>query len=573
MPVGSRSLLIRTLREIEDVFVGLGYRVMEGPEVELDYYNFTALNHPPGHPARMAQDTFYVDPASLDPDLRLEPAPTVPGSEAAGPALPPGPEDVVLRTHTSPMQVRAMEAQEPPIFIVVPGRCYRSDPFDATHSPIFHQVEGLAVAEGITLADLKGTLDEFARALFGPERETRFRPGFFPFTEPSVEVDVSCFRCGGSGELPDGSRDSDLQGHRLDRDPRLGDGGPERVRLREGQRLRPGTGPGLRVRDGDRADRDAEARRPRPAQVLRERRPSAGAVPMRVPYSWLREYCDPDLTVEELGELLALRTTEVERISYVGPALGRGLRGRQGPRRWSATPNADRLSVCEVETGDGDAHDRLRRPQRRRRADRPGGAPRRGAARRRGARSRRAARRHLGRDDPLRGRAPDRRRRGRDNRAVRPPRCDSGAAGPLRDAPGTPLAEVLPIAEPVLELEVNSNRVDCLGVYGVAREVHAFSGAPLAEPPWEDDAEAAGEGEASDYASVTVEVPELCPRFTARVFTEVTIGPSPLWLKARLVAAGQRPINNVVDITNYVMLLTAQPLHAFDLDRVPGRAR
>jgi phenylalanyl-tRNA synthetase alpha chain len=207
VPVGSRNPLVRTMREIEDVFVGLGYRVMEGPEVELDYYNFTALNHPPGHPARMAQDTFYVDPESLSPELRLEPAPAFPGEEVEGPALPPGPEDVVLRTHTSPMQVRAMEAQTPPIFIVVPGRCYRSDPFDATHSPIFHQVEGLAVGESITLADLKGTLDEFARAIFGPERETRFRPGFFPFTEPSVEVDVSCFRCGGSGELPGGSRD------------------------------------------------------------------------------------------------------------------------------------------------------------------------------------------------------------------------------------------------------------------------------------------------------------------------------------------------------------------------------
>jgi phenylalanyl-tRNA synthetase alpha chain len=207
VPTGSRSLLIRTMREIEDVFIGLGYRVMEGPEVELDYYNFTALNHPPGHPARMAQDTFYVDPASLDDGLRLDPAPTRPGEEVSGSALPPGPEDVVLRTHTSPMQVRAMEASEPPILIIVPGRCYRSDPFDATHSPIFHQVEGLAVAEDITLADLKGTLDELARAVFGPERQTRFRPGFFPFTEPSVEVDVSCFRCGGSGELADGSRD------------------------------------------------------------------------------------------------------------------------------------------------------------------------------------------------------------------------------------------------------------------------------------------------------------------------------------------------------------------------------
>src|SRR3954464_4065652 len=212
VPVGSRNLLIRTMREIEDVFCGLGYRVMEGPEVELDYYNFTALNHPPGHAARMAQDTFYVDPATLDPDLELAPAPAVPGEQAGGPPLPPGPEDVVLRTHTSPMQVRAMESQGPPIFVVVPGRCYRSDPFDATHSPIFHQVEGLAVGPDITLADLKGTLDEFARAIFGPERETRFRPGFFPFTEPSVEVDVSCFRCGGSGQLPDGSRDPICKG-------------------------------------------------------------------------------------------------------------------------------------------------------------------------------------------------------------------------------------------------------------------------------------------------------------------------------------------------------------------------
>src|SRR5919106_3016513 len=126
-PVGAQNPLIRTQREIEDVFVGLGYRVMEGPEIELDYYNFTALNHPPGHPARMEQDTFYVDPQSLAPDLRIEPAPAFAGERVEGPALPPGPEDVVLRTHTSPMQVRAMEAQEPPIFIVVPGRCYRSD--------------------------------------------------------------------------------------------------------------------------------------------------------------------------------------------------------------------------------------------------------------------------------------------------------------------------------------------------------------------------------------------------------------------------------------------------------------
>jgi phenylalanyl-tRNA synthetase alpha chain len=176
IPVGHLHLITQTRRELEDVFVGMGYRVVEGPEVELDYYNFTALNHPPGHPARMLQDTFYFS------------------------------DEVLLRTHTSPMQVRSMENQEPPIYIVVPGRVYRRDS-DATHTPMFNQVEGLAVDEDITLADLKGTLLHAARAIFGSEREVRLRPHYFPFTEPSVEVDVSCFACGGSGTLRDGSRD------------------------------------------------------------------------------------------------------------------------------------------------------------------------------------------------------------------------------------------------------------------------------------------------------------------------------------------------------------------------------
>jgi phenylalanyl-tRNA synthetase alpha chain len=191
---GHVHLITRTRREIEDIFVGLGYRVLEGPEIEHDYYNFTALNHPPGHPARMVQDTFYVEPGTL-PDGVLNEG-----------GLPPGPKDVVLRTHTSPMQVRAMESQEPPIFVVVPGTVYRRDS-DATHTPMFSQVEGLAVGDGISLADLAGTLQEAARALFGPDRETRLKPDFFPFTEPSVQVDVSCFACGGSGMREDGSRD------------------------------------------------------------------------------------------------------------------------------------------------------------------------------------------------------------------------------------------------------------------------------------------------------------------------------------------------------------------------------
>jgi len=198
-PVGRLHLLSATWRELEDVFVGLGFTVVEGPEIDTVHYNFDALNHSPTHPARDRSDTFYIRPPeasgrSQDSD---PPTPDAPRST---------PSDVVLRTHTSPMQIRAMEAHPPPLYVVIPGRTYRRDQIDATHSPMFHQVEGLAVDEDITLADLKGTLLAFARAIFGEDREVRLRPHFFPFTEPSVEVDVSCFHCGGKGYMPDGSR-------------------------------------------------------------------------------------------------------------------------------------------------------------------------------------------------------------------------------------------------------------------------------------------------------------------------------------------------------------------------------
>jgi phenylalanyl-tRNA synthetase alpha chain len=174
-PAGRLHVLTQTRRELEDIFLGLGFTVVEGPEVESVHYNFDALNHSPTHPARALTDTFYTTTGA------------------------------VLRTHTSPMQVRAMEAHPPPLYVVIPGRVYRPDS-DATHTPQFHQIEGLAVDEDITLADLKGTLLKFAREFFGGEREVRLRPHFFPFTEPSVEVDVSCFNCEGRGFLRDGSR-------------------------------------------------------------------------------------------------------------------------------------------------------------------------------------------------------------------------------------------------------------------------------------------------------------------------------------------------------------------------------
>ena len=184
--VGHHHLLSATRREIEDVFCGLGYSVVEGPEVELVHYNFDALNHAPAHPARGRSDTFYIEG----------------GGE--------GPDQVLLRTHTSPMQIRIMEQTPPPIALIVPGRVFRRDS-DATHTPQFHQIEGLLVDEGVTLADLKGTLLAFARAIFGEGRELRLRPHFFPFTEPSVEVDVSCFMCE-QGSVADGGRCSLCKG-------------------------------------------------------------------------------------------------------------------------------------------------------------------------------------------------------------------------------------------------------------------------------------------------------------------------------------------------------------------------
>jgi phenylalanyl-tRNA synthetase alpha chain len=168
IPLGKKHPLTQTLEEIIDIFSHLGFEVVEGPEVELDYYNFEALNIPKGHPAREMQATFFIS------------------------------DEVVLRTHTSPMEVRTMEKHPPPVRIISPGPAYRRDS-DPTHSPMFHQVEGLLVDKGITFADLKGVLTVFVHQMFGKERKLRFRPSFFPFTEPSAEVDIECFICGGRG--------------------------------------------------------------------------------------------------------------------------------------------------------------------------------------------------------------------------------------------------------------------------------------------------------------------------------------------------------------------------------------
>ena len=281
---------------------------------------------------------------------------------------------------------------------------------------------------------------------------------------------------------------------------------------------------------------------------------------MKVPYSWLREYCDPGVEPGQLAKRLAMTGTEVERVGTVGPPSAEGF---VVGKVLSAEPhpNADRLRVCTVDTGDGERMIVCGAPNVAAGQTVPVALP--------------------GATLPGGHKIGKAKLRGVESMGMicASSELELGEGPPgimvLEDdglAAGTPLSEVLPIAEPVLELEVTPNRVDCFGVYGVAREVHAISAAPLAAEPWAEDAAAEGDGEVGDYASVTVEVPDLCPRFTARVFTDVTIGPSPSWLQARLAAAGQRAINNVVDITNYVMLLTAQPLHAFDLAKVPDGA-
>jgi phenylalanyl-tRNA synthetase alpha chain len=194
-PVGRLHVLTQTMRELQDIFLGLGFTVLEGPEVETVHYNFDALNHSPTHPARARTDTFYLDVHE----------PTENAAATRDGARDSSEGNIVLRTHTSPMQIRAMETHPPPLYVVIPGRVYRPDS-DATHTPQFHQLEGLAVDADITLADLKGTLLAFARSVFGERRDVRLRPHFFPFTEPSVEVDVSCFHCEGKGFLGDGTR-------------------------------------------------------------------------------------------------------------------------------------------------------------------------------------------------------------------------------------------------------------------------------------------------------------------------------------------------------------------------------
>ncbi len=227
-PQGARHPLTTVQERISDVFVAMGWEVAEGPEVEAEWLNFDALNLGADHPARTMQDTFWLEPAD---------------------------GGLVLRTHTSPVQARTMLTRDVPIYVICPGRVYRTDELDATHTPVFHQVEGLVVDKGISMAHLKGTLDHFAEAMFGEGITTRFRPSYFPFTEPSAEVDLICFVC--RGQAPERGGLPHLQGRGLDRVGRLRrrePARPDRLRHRLGDLLR------LRLRHGPRAHPDVPSR-------------------------------------------------------------------------------------------------------------------------------------------------------------------------------------------------------------------------------------------------------------------------------------------------------------------------
>ena len=285
LPPGARHPVTATGDRLADVFVAMGYEVAEGPEAEAEWYNFDALNFPPDHPAREAQDTLFV-------------AGPKEAGDGTGGALSSARSGVILRTHTSPVQIRAMLSRPLPLYVVSPGRCYRADALDATHSPVFHQIECLAVDEGLTMADLRGAIQSFVDAMFGEGLRTRFRPDFFPFTEPSADVSMECHICRGASARPGGEPVPRLPVPGLDRDRRLRHGQSARA---GGLRRRPRPVQRVRVRPRHRADADDRPRGHRHPRHHRGRRAVQpgirdGDLTMKLPLSWLREYAPVEVS-------------------------------------------------------------------------------------------------------------------------------------------------------------------------------------------------------------------------------------------------------------------------------------
>ena len=441
-----------------------------------------------------------------------------------------------------------MQEREPPIYMVSIGRVYRRDTVDATHFTIFHQFEGLAVDRGLTLADLRGTLLHVMQALYGAERRVRFRTHYFPFTEPSMEPDVSCPICGG-------------EGCRVCRHSgwiEMGGSGMVDPAVFENVGYDPERMDGLRVRDGPRADGAASPCGPRAPPVLGERSPSPEAVLMRVPLSWLGDYVALPMSAPgarrpaEHQRRRGGRRSRLAGRSDENGNLGLFLVGKV--LEAGKHPNADRLQLCQVDVGEGSPRQIVCGAWNF-------GAGATVAVALPGARL-------PGADAPL-GEA---KLRGELSRGMilseRELELGGDHAGIIvlpESEPGTPLADVLPLSDLILDVEPTGNRVDLLCVYGVAREVAALFGLELAPPPGVDP-----EPRATEAVDIRIDDLEGCPRYVGRTFGDVRLGPSPPWLRARLTGAGMRPISNVVDITNYVMLALGNPLHAFDRTSLAG---
>ncbi len=528
-PRGARHPLTTLQERIADCFVAMGYEVAEGPELEAEWFNFDALNIAPDHPARSDHDTFFVE------------------SVKSG---------KVLRTQTSPVQIRALLERALPVYVISPGKVFRTDELDATHTPVFHQVEGLAIDEGLTMAHLKGTLDRFAEVMFGEGITTRFRPNYFPFTEPSAEMDLRCFVCRGASSLPGNPAVPDLQVRGLDRVGRLRHGQParaDRLRRRPLGLLR------VRVRHGHRADPDVPPQRRRHARHGRRRHPLHPAVRngglMKVPLSWLREYVDlPPVTAHEIADKLTAAGLKLEAIASHGHDLKNVVVG-QVIEIEELTGFKKPIRHCLVDVGEAEPREIVCGatnfaigavvPVALPGAVLPGGFEI-------------ASRKTYGRlsDGMI---------------------CSEAELGIAESSPGilllpadTPLGAdvvgLLGLRDDVLELEITPDCGYALSIRGVAREAATAFGVPFRDP-------AALELPVAEGVTHPAEIgdPTACDRFVLRAVSGFDpAAESPLWMRVRLTRAGMRPVSLAVDVTNYVMLELGQPLHAFDRNTLQG---
>ncbi len=509
---GHLHLVTQTHMHLEDVFVGLGFTVSEGPEVETDWNNFTALNMPPEHPARSMWDTMFVDLGE-------------PGS-------------TVLRTHTSPVQIRVMQSQPPPIYTIMPGRVFRLDTADATHMPVFHQIEGLVIDRGITFGDLSGTIEQFTRAYFGRDFNARLRPSYFPFTEPSAEYDI---------QRPDGSW---LE---------LGGCGVVHPNVLRNCGLDPEEWSGFAFGFG--TDRLPLALVTASTTCVRCSRTTsaswsssdAAAPVMKVLLSWLNELAPVGDDADALAELmndLGLAVDDVDRVGQPvdGVVVARVLALRPHP-------DANHVQRVDVDAGDGQPLQVWCGAFNMQVGDLVPLAT-------------------VGTTMPSGMKIGRRKILGEPSNGMLCSPVEVGfgteAGGILilpPDLPvGAPLWDAFTIGpDVVFDLDLTRNRPDAYSHAGVARDLAARLTAPLTLP--DPPVEVVGP---SEGVAVTILDPEGCGRFTARVITGVRIAGSPAWMAERLTRAGMRPINNVVDVSNYVMLELGQPNHTYDLAKLEG---